>query len=143
MLCPDARSFLKWGDDLKVAGKSEETCLEKIVSAENAYRADLLTKVRMGSQVVCSTDLKPDAQFIFCIDVRSEPFRRALESTGVYETYGFAGFFGTPVRIEEEVTGKSYASCPVLLTTKHTIAEKHCCPLDTKEEIRRGLKTAQ
>jgi uncharacterized protein YbcC (UPF0753/DUF2309 family) len=65
----------------------------------------------------------PKAQLVFCIDVRSEPFRRALESQGDYDTYGFAGFFGVPIQIHDQVTGDSYASCPVLLTPQHHVTQ--------------------
>lgn len=63
---------------------------------------------------------------MFCIDVRSEPFRKSLEATGDYQTLGFAGFFGIPVQITDGVTGETHASCPVLLTPKHEVKELPC-----------------
>lgn len=62
-----------------------------------------------------------DAQLVFCIDVRSEQIRRSIESSGNYETFGFAGFFGLPVKLYYPDIGKSHDSCPVLLKPKHDI----------------------
>ncbi len=66
---------------------------------------------------------RPDAQLVFCIDVRSEGFRRHLESLGDYDTYGFAGFFGVPVRWRPIGSDIAEARCPVLVSPRHEVAE--------------------
>lgn len=45
---------------------------------------------------------QPQAQFIFCIDTRSEGFRRHIEQQGDYETFGTAGFFGVLFKCNTE-----------------------------------------
>lgn len=68
---------------------------------------------------------EPDAQAVFCIDVRSEPYRKALESSGNIETYGFAGFFGLPIAKVAYASQEAVPLCPILLEPKLIIPE---CP---------------
>jgi len=70
-----------------------------------------------------SPQARADAQLVFCIDVRSEGFRRHLEGLGNYETFGFAGFFGVPVRWRQLGSETSQARCPVLVSPRHEVAE--------------------
>ncbi len=65
---------------------------------------------------------RPEAQLAFCIDVRSEPFRRQVEASGPYETLGFAGFFGLPIAYET-MLGQRIKSLPVLLQPAHRLRE--------------------
>ncbi|MFO0708170.1 MAG: putative inorganic carbon transporter subunit DabA, partial [Nitrospira sp.] len=67
--------------------------------------------------------VRPLAQFAFCIDVRSEVFRRHLERRGGYETFGFAGFFGLPVSFRPLDEPHETELCPVLLRPKHVVRE--------------------
>lgn len=59
----------------------------------------------------------PRLQAAFCIDVRSEVFRRALESLDpAITTLGFAGFFGLAVSHRRLASDVPEARCPVLLS---------------------------
>ncbi|MFN8831166.1 MAG: YbcC family protein [Labrys sp. (in: a-proteobacteria)] len=69
---------------------------------------------------------RPDLQAVFCIDVRSEVLRRALEAqhAGI-ETLGFAGFFGLPLAHRPHGTDETQVHLPALLnpaltSTSHT-----------------------
>ncbi|MEM9500809.1 MAG: DUF2309 domain-containing protein [Pseudomonadota bacterium] len=59
---------------------------------------------------------RPALQAAFCIDVRSEVYRRALESMDDrIETIGFAGFFGLPLSHKAHGSDTIEARLPVLL----------------------------
>ncbi len=65
--------------------------------------------------------LRPAVQAAFCIDVRSEIFRRALESVDpAIETLGFAGFFGVATRHRGFASDVEELRLPVLLTPSVT-----------------------
>ena len=69
------------------------------------------------------SESRPLAQGIFCIDVRSEGFRRHFEEVGGNETFGFAGFFGVPLCYQGFGSEQETDQCPVLLKPKHVIKE--------------------
>lgn len=66
---------------------------------------------------------RPLAHAVFCIDPRSESFRRHLEAAADVETLGFAGFFAVPISFRPADGSPEVASCPVLLTPRVAISE--------------------
>jgi uncharacterized protein YbcC (UPF0753/DUF2309 family) len=69
--------------------------------------------------------IQKKAQAIFCIDVRSEVYRRNLELVDKQiETLGFAGFFGFPIKYVPIGHEGGKAQCPALIKTGPTILEE-------------------
>lgn len=124
LLWHEAADLIKWHTRVKAVEANKISPMVAIQKTENNYLGLLLGQLTLQAK---NEPSQAEAQLIFCIDVRSEPFRRALESKGNYETFGFAGFFGLPVRIKNTVTEEVYASCPVLLNPKHTVSESPAC----------------
>ncbi len=73
---------------------------------------------------------RPQVQAAFCIDARSEGLVRHLQACGAYDTFGFAGFFGVPVRWRPLGSTESQPRCPPLLTADHEVAEQPLVPQD-------------
>jgi uncharacterized protein YbcC (UPF0753/DUF2309 family) len=95
---------------------------------EEHYRQQLLSKLSPATTPIADTSLppaeaRPQAQAVFCIDVRSEPLRRHLEAQGHYDTIGFAGFFGIPICYRSMGTEVDQLLCPVLLKPKNVVRE--------------------
>ncbi len=85
-----------------------QLAFERVSQRELA--ADIETRATLQN-----SGARPEAQAVFCIDVRSERLRRALEAGDMdVHTLGFAGFFGLAVEVESATEDLS-ARCPVLL----------------------------
>ncbi|BCA94280.1 UPF0753 protein [Legionella antarctica] len=134
LLWPDAAKEKKSAED----GTLVKKMLAQLESNEASYRKKLLNLLLPEVKKEASHSLRRNAQLVFCIDVRSEPFRRAIESLGAYETFGFAGFFGLPVLINELDSNKNKECCPVLLKPKYKIKEISAANKDDFERYRRG-----
>jgi len=106
-------------------GDDPELCVNLIAQEayELAYRRKLLALLASGGSDPRQTE-RPVLQAAFCIDVRSEVYRRNLELVFPQsQTIGFAGFFGYPIEYVPIGNAKGGPQCPVLLTPKYTVCE--------------------
>jgi uncharacterized protein YbcC (UPF0753/DUF2309 family) len=95
---------------------------------EATYRDELVDAVAAESETLAAADGgRPDAQFVFCIDTRSERIRRHIEAAGNYDTHGYAGFFGVPMRHEGHGSDVAVDACPPILDPQHRIDDR---PID-------------
>lgn len=102
-------------------------------AAERAEQRLLAERLLRGT--VRKSQARPDVQAAFCIDVRSEVFRRALEAQDQsIETIGFAGFFGLASAHNAAGSDVSELRGPVLLPPGVTsqAAEPEAADLDRR-----------
>ncbi len=85
-----------------------QTALERALHAKLARE--------LCEEVDKTRQTPPDAQVAFCIDVRSEVIRRALEAQSpTVQTLGYAGFFGLPMAYRPPGASEARPQLPGLL----------------------------
>jgi len=102
-------------------------------AAERAYQRRLFVGLDGGAS---QDEQRPALQAAFCIDVRSEVFRRALEGFDpAIETIGFAGFFGLPLSHSEHGTDLADNHLPVLLNPALSVTSHAASPAESAARI--------
>ena len=92
---------------------------------EIGYQRHLVAGLRRAKTEQTAAEApRPAVHAAFCIDVRSEVFRRALETAdSAIETQGFAGFFGVMAEYRPLGAGRSRTHLPVLLPPQYRVCE--------------------
>ncbi len=99
------------GKEHEFATSDDDALLQRLERVEDDFITDLVSSLQPSGEG--PRDVR--AQVVMCIDARSEGLRRHLEETGPYDTVGFAGFFGAPVRVTPLAWQEGYDAAPVLL----------------------------
>ncbi len=95
---------------------------------ERSYQAPLCQGLMTATQPDGDT-ATPAVQAVFCIDVRSEVFRRALEAASpAVQTLGFAGFFGMSIDYQPLGTAMVRPQLPGLLAPQLCITDECDAP---------------
>jgi len=117
----DAASLLKQAEDMLLIDEVWQRALEIGYQRELAQQ---LVAAR-SAEDACDADPAIEVQAAFCIDVRSEPLRRALESVWpAIQTIGFAGFFGVPIAYTPIATEARRPQLPGLLAPTLEVTDR-------------------
>jgi hypothetical protein len=103
---------------------------------EIAWREPVIRALPEGLRAPRPTSV--EAQAVFCIDVRSEVFRRALESVApTIQTLGFAGFFGLPIEYQPLGSTGARPQLPGLLAPRFRVADTGAPAPEAERQARR------
>ena len=112
------------------------------VALEIGYQRNLAQRLlSVGGESVAPQ--APEVQAAFCIDVRSEPLRRALEAVWpAVQTVGFAGFFGLPVAYTPLATQARRPQLPGLLAPAMEVTDRVAASGSADSESTAAMKDA-
>ncbi len=120
-----------WGRATRRLQQAREALRPDLVwqrAMEVAYQRTLVQRLKVPGPVPepqAPEDSVVEVQAAFCIDVRSEPLRRALEATWpAIQTLGFAGFFGVPAAYTPLGTGARRPQLPGLLAPGMEVTDR-------------------
>lgn len=123
---PELREFWTGGDEGTETGRvfGSRNLLLWQSALEIGYQRQLAGRLAGAGGRWPAASARPEVQAVFCIDVRSEVFRRALEAAApLSETSGFAGFFGMPIEYVPLGERQPRPQLPVLLAPQNRVVE--------------------
>lgn len=131
-----------WQDTVVAHAAPLAPTLDHVTDAILQEAAERAHQRRLAAALAVATPkppARPRLQAAFCIDVRSEVFRRALEQLdpGI-ETLGFAGFFGLPATYRPFGSTLEGAHLPVLLNPQ--FSARSAAPAAEEEAARIGAR---
>lgn len=113
-----------------------EQLLDALLQEAAEYAAQRQLAATLEAADAVPAQARPAVQAAFCIDVRSEVFRRALESVAPgTETLGFAGFFGLPLAHRRFASTLEEARLPALLAPALRSAPGAAAALEQRARI--------
>lgn len=119
---------------------TEAQCIDAILQEAAERAAQRAVAAVLAEDVAVAPMLPPKLQMAFCIDVRSEVFRRALEAIDLHiQTLGFAGFFGLTASHHRLGSDVAEHRLPVLLNPGMTTRAGG--PADQPADLARRLDT--
>ncbi len=110
-------AMARWtqSDAAAAAARADDWLLQ--MAMEIAWREPVLRALPSG--LSSARPKTASVQAVFCIDVRSEVYRRALEATtSSVQTLGFAGFFGVPMEYQPFGASTARPQLPGLLAPR-------------------------
>ena len=116
---PESQHGLRWLMALEAG--YQETLLAQLMA--NARKLKGPKEEEAGVESNRLPVVRPQAQVVFCIDVRSEVYRRHLEEIGHYETLGFPGFFICFIRYRAFGSRHEVESFPVIMKCRNVARE--------------------
>jgi uncharacterized protein YbcC (UPF0753/DUF2309 family) len=134
----------------KIAAAKVELEVDEIwqLALELGYQRELASSLSGNGRASLATPnvTGVKAQAVFCIDVRSERIRRAIEAVDPsIRTKGFAGFFGLPIAYKHLGSSSSRPQLPGLLPPSLTVSDEIVFPdgvsLQSERQSLESLRT--
>jgi uncharacterized protein YbcC (UPF0753/DUF2309 family) len=134
----------------KIAAAKVELEVDEIwqLALELGYQRELASSLSGNGRATLATPnvTGVKAQAVFCIDVRSERIRRAIETVDPsIRTKGFAGFFGLPIAYKHLGSSSSRPQLPGLLPPSLTVSDEIVFPdgvsLQSERQSLESLRT--